>query len=155
MMTEEQGEKAPVQQRSEQEIKVEILEKLAEAAYSFYKLTLRGDLPSSFPVTFQDLQSPIPGDFVMESTTWRRRARDGSALGWLERITREPVYTDEEWREQGGGEPMPMEKVYYIKSLSGTIVRWTNCEFLVVANSEWLEKKTRAAYDAREARRGR
>jgi len=120
-------------------------EKLVQATSSFYALTLRGDLPPTFPITFEDLQKPQPGDFVMENTTRLRRERDGTAFGWLERIVREPCFTEDEWRSQGDDRPIPTERVYYVKNLDGEVVRWVNAEFIVVPNRDWLSAKCEAA----------
>jgi hypothetical protein len=78
------------------------------------------------------LQEPRPGDLVAEvSTLYRDNAID--AVGRLTRVQQDPVDYGEgadPWDEAAEGRPHPTETVYYIRTLDGREMRWTNAKFV-------------------------
>lgn len=67
-----------------------------------------------------------------------------NAIGFLDKITREPYPREEDeppWNEEEEGMPEPLETVYYIKKLyDGEVFRWTNARFVTILPVEgWVE----------------
>lgn len=108
------------------------------SAYAAYMATLRGDVPVGSSKNFE----AIVGRTVFESMMWRMgKPSILDCIGVLERLEREPICTEEDWRDPviGHGaypnEPVPTEQVWYIRTLDGREVRWTNALFVLVPDS--------------------
>lgn len=77
-------------------------------------------------------KNPMPGDLVVEMTT-AFRARDPMAqipqIGILLRVADEPW---PDWNEAEEERPAPLETVYYVRPLDGTVneFRWVNASFI-------------------------
>lgn len=86
------------------------------------------------------IQNPKPGHLVMETSTIYMPERDESRFGRLLRKTREPCYSSDEWRAQGGKdeEPIPTESVWYIELPDGREYRWVNADFIRVLDEPAL-----------------
>lgn len=67
------------------------------------------------------MRDPHPGDLVWEHTT-----RPGR-VAILDAIVQEAVASEEDW---DGDLPIPTERVYYVRRLSGEPERWVDAEFL-------------------------
>jgi hypothetical protein len=76
------------------------------------------------------MRNPQPGDLVAEQSGGMRQFDCAQAVGWLEKVTREPI-PYEGWDEEADG-PVPLEDVWYITAIDGRECRWTNCTFLPV-----------------------
>jgi len=116
----------------------------AYGAYAAYVATLRGDVPAGSHKNFD----PVVGAPVVEISTigmWddprpfptdRAHLKDVlNCIGTLERITAEPVWTDEDWKEQGESGPIPTKKVWHIRTLDDRGFRWENATFIRVPNA--------------------
>ena len=80
---------------------------------------------------WQRMNSPRPGDMVIELTRIYQDGETGNhlrAVGTLLRVTREPV---EPW-EDDDLSGRPYEKVWYIRNLAGEEVRWVNADFAAI-----------------------
>lgn len=108
------------------------------AAYAAYMATLRGDVPAGSHKNFE----AVVGTTVFECMMFRMK-KTGilDCIGVLERMEHEPFCTEEHWRDPVNGhgalisEPVPTEKVWYIRTLDGREVRWTNALFVRVPDS--------------------
>jgi len=83
------------------------------------------------PDRFQAFSAETDGLLLDYSKT----ALDTTALSLLERITAEPVWTDEDWKEQGESGPIPTKKVWHIRTLDDRGFRWENATFIRVPNA--------------------
>lgn len=104
------------------------------SAYAAYAATLRGDVPVGSYKNFD----PVVGHPVVEYAMSRLSSMDVlDCIGVLERNLREPRFSQEEWNENGDGpeRPIPDEEVWYIRTLDGREVRWTNALFIRVPDS--------------------
>ena len=116
------------------------LERVLEInVYNLYKSSLIGNAPQFILDLHQFLIKPEPGNLVMEITTIHDETRTGTRIGWLEEIVEQEDHTDEEWKElkeqyNETGE-RPTRTVYYIKTLSGEVQSWDNCQFIRVPES--------------------
>lgn len=83
---------------------------------------------------------PRVGDMVVETTAFGKpRAVPGlnaiaagdflRCVGRLIEIKVEPMPGRD---DEANGEPSPTERAFYIESLAGETVRWTNCRFVVI-----------------------
>lgn len=124
---------------------------LGHSAYAAYMTTLRGDVPAGSSKNFE----PCVGQWVMETSAWgmfcapdakERYAKEHSHvldplnfIGVLGRIVAEPSMSAEQWNEgvedKNDWEPVPTEKVYYIKTLDGRDFNWRNCRFIRIPDS--------------------
>jgi hypothetical protein len=117
---------------------------IALATYSGWMACCCGNQTNLQARLFNQGKKIQPGDMVVEiSTIWvglpgpRNNNNPNhylDSVGVLTKITREPMFTPEEWDENTEGEPIPTESVYYLNTLDGREFRWTNCEFIRVPN---------------------
>jgi len=81
----------------------------------------------------------------MEVSTWgmRKSAEHPhigdplNCVGMLERVTHEPVFTQEEWNDGGDGPdaPIPTETVYHLRTLDGRQFSWRNARMIRVPDT--------------------
>lgn len=110
------------------------LERLLEiTAYNAYTVSITG-LSGNLRALNGRMREPKPGDWVVEMSTIYYEDRNGTRFGTLVRVADEPVYPEEQRAELGFGpdEPMPTERVWYVRLLDGREFRWTNASFLAV-----------------------
>lgn len=105
------------------------------SAYAAYSATLRGDVPVGSRKNFD----AVEGKPVFECMMWRMGQNNIlDCIGVLDRTLREPICSEEHWRDPVNGhgaypeEPVPTEQVWYIRTLDGREVRWTNALFVRV-----------------------
>ena len=129
---------------------VEAVRLLGCASHAAYMLTLRGDIAPSLSDHFK----PEVGSMAMEISTFHMRfdanrklasigRYPGAALldniGTLERVTREPVMAPEKWNEgienRAEWEVPGDEQVFYLRTLDGREVRWTNARMIKVPDA--------------------
>ncbi len=79
---------------------------------------------------YNRMRAPQIGDLVAEMTTVYTTGDPEIAVGYLERVVQEPVWTPAEMAACGAGEESPTETVHYIRTLTGRSIRWTNCKFV-------------------------
>lgn len=111
---------------------------VCSSAYAAYMSTLRGDVPAGSNKNFE----AVVGRTVFECMMWRMgKANILDCVGVLERMEREPICAEEQWRDPVNGygayphDPVPTEQVWYIRTLDGREVRWTNALFVLVPDS--------------------
>jgi hypothetical protein len=105
---------------------------LAVSAFRYYLATLEADSASRVAKQGAQLQSPRPGDWVMEiSTIWDARS-DFDRIGRLILARDEVVSSaDEPWAAFNDDvESAIHERFTYIERLDGTVFCWHNCEFI-------------------------
>lgn len=106
---------------------------IVEATKAAWGLAIGGgDYPAKRE-RYQRMGNPREGDMVVEQSAGIRSKDCAMAVGWLERIEREPV--DLEWEEKWNIEvdgPVPTERVFYITAIDGREARWVNAEFIQV-----------------------
>jgi len=115
-------------------------------AYQLYSCALSAPSPNGRNL-LSVLSNPQVGDLVMEISTIYSPERDNIRVGRLLRVEAKPLYTDQEWQEQGEvTEPIPTEKAYVIESLlDEQEITWTNANFIKVVESrekDWVDPFT-------------
>jgi hypothetical protein len=111
----------------------DLLSLLCISAYNHYLATLVGNPTPSVKRAGDRMTSPRVRDWVIETSTIYDRARDKNRIGRLLRVENEPICTAEQWAERGGGiEPVPRERVTYLRTVDGREYRWTNASFIAV-----------------------
>src|SRR5262249_8797173 len=107
---------------------------LAVSAFRYYLATLEADPASRVAKEGAQLQTPRPGDWVMEiSTIWDARS-DFDRFGRLILMRNEAVSdvdADGPGAAFNSGDVV-RERFIYIERLDGTLFRWHNCEFIRV-----------------------
>lgn len=110
------------------------------ATHAAYMCTLRGDVPVGSSKNFE----PAIGKMIMEISSFywscavpfERDYDPINSIGVWEREEQEPVFTPEQWAEGGGeDEPIPTERVIYIRTLDGREFRWVNANFIRVPDT--------------------
>ncbi len=117
-----------------------LLRMVAINAYVAWSNTLIGNAPPAIHAQFERMKDPQVGDVVLEtSTIWKasRYTNDTPSqfpgLGVLLRTADEPYPIDPD--EYADDEPVPTEKVWYVRPLDGSVpeYRWTNASFIRVS----------------------
>lgn len=116
-----------------------LLRLVAINAYVAYSNTLVGNAAPAIHAQFLRTKDPQVGDVVLEtSTVWQKSRHVEETptqfpqLGVLLRVAQEPYpYEPGDYED---GEPIPTEKVWYIRPLDGSVpeYRWTNAIFIRV-----------------------
>lgn len=108
---------------------------LKNTAYNLYRASLCAGPPSIQRLS-EELRAPKVGDLVMETTTHLRCSDPLQGIGTLLKITQEPMYTPEAWKESGAGEDetIPEETIYTIRLDfdDDREFRWSNASFIKV-----------------------
>jgi hypothetical protein len=134
------------------------LRMLAVVGLELWHAHLIGGAPPSHTRRYNRMKELQPGDLVIETSTsgwWRKSGQPHpgpyeylkveNAIGFLDRITREPFpheEGDDLWDEAAEGRPEPLEEVFYIRRLDGeykgdeAIFRWTNASFVTILPKE-------------------
>jgi hypothetical protein len=99
-------------------------------AYNLYMATLVGNPAPRVKQLYDRITKPQVGDMVLETSTIWMEDRNGTRMGKLLRVVREPMYTDEEWSEMR--EPIPLDTFWYIELPDGSEFRWYNCGFIAI-----------------------
>jgi hypothetical protein len=131
--------------RTLEEEQIKIIRLLELTAYKIWDAILTGNQCEKVRGIYMDMQNPQPGDLVIETSTLScgkmRNAQEKQVIprgihgiGYLIKITYEPCMTEEEW--DSPGEPVPTEKVIYMKLFNGQEMRWVNAEVLKVPIKE-------------------
>jgi hypothetical protein len=118
---------------------------LARTAALAYSGTLTGNRAPYIEARYQRMTHPQVGDLVVELTTARREPFDPSCVGWLQDVRDEPVTTEEEWLADGNALPVPLDRYWYLVTLSGEPARWSNCSFISIPDGreeDWLARST-------------
>jgi len=105
---------------------------LAITAYKPYSLALDGALSGKSKGTeyYEFVSHPRVGQIVVETSSLHRRGGPEN-IGRLVSITREPMYTPKEWKDEAG--PIPQDTFWTIELLhDGSLFKWSNCSFIVV-----------------------
>jgi len=111
----------------------EVLSLLCISAYNHYLSTLVGNPAPTVRAALDKMSHPQPGDWVIETSTIWDRARDRDRFGRLLRTAAEPMWTPEQWAEGGGGaDPIPLERIFYIRTADGREYRWRNASFIAI-----------------------
>ena len=104
---------------------IDPLELLAAAAYVAWNNVLSGCNSPDQNHYYERMGSPVVGDLVLETTSFRGSASD--RIGRLKSITREP-YPD--WGDED--EPAQTREIWLIETLDGREFRWENCKFIAI-----------------------
>lgn len=86
---------------------------------------------------YEWMRNPKPGQLVFGSTGWLGNPPI-NCVGYLKLRTREPIT----WQDETGlteEDRKQTEEVWYIKTLDGRDMRWTNEVFYAVPDSNWNE----------------
>jgi len=115
---------------------------MAKIGKALYDSNLVGNQSPNVERRWKRMNAIRPGDLVIELSTSVRWASDGpersegaviNAIGYLEKVIREPVQYDEPWDEVAEGRPIPTEECFYInRLLDGASQRWTNADFCTI-----------------------
>ena len=119
----------------------EIIRMLEIAVYKIWDATLVGSPCEHVHSLNQEMRNPVPGDLVVEITTLLGSVIKDNAnqttiprgiqgIGYLVKVAKEPVWTEQEAIEQGWSGEIPQEDVTYIKLFDGTECRWTDARFI-------------------------
>jgi hypothetical protein len=93
----------------------ELVRLVAHAGKMAWDNTLVGNPAPMIEERGRRMRMPMPGDLVLETTTYHR----APFVGWLEEMAEEPI------GDEGATEP-----VYYVRSLlDGVTQRWVNATF--------------------------
>jgi hypothetical protein len=115
--------------------KEEIVEMLKNSAYHLWRASLCAG-PPHIADLFNELKDPKVGDIVAETSTMWRGGNVLESVGMLISITREPMYTLEDWKKSGAsdGEAIPLETVYALRLVfdDNREFRWRNASFIKV-----------------------
>ena len=96
----------------------QLVELLAINAYNAFLLCLIGDPPQFVREYHNRIRNPMPGDLVLEITSWRRRDVDiMDSVGRLEKVAHD---------ESGN-------QIYTIQTLDDRQVTWSNATLIVIA----------------------
>lgn len=103
-------------------------------AYRNYSAYLNGGEYPIKQARFREITEPRVGDLVMEISTIYMPEYDARRIGWLRTLTLDPVYTEEQWKGEGGvDEPIPKRKVWRLGLLAdGSEFAWHNARFIRV-----------------------
>jgi hypothetical protein len=105
---------------------------LAVSAFRYYLATLESDPPPRVAKERDQLQTPQPGDWVMEiSTIWDERS-DFDRIGRLILVRDEVVHYANEREDAFSDDEEVYERYTYVERLDGTVFRWHNCELMRV-----------------------
>lgn len=111
---------------------------LGVVGYELWKAHLVGNSCPSNTRRFNRMRVPRTGDLVLETSSallWMLGIRQSdwhvaeNGVGYLLREAREAIPN---WDEAELGEPAPTEKIWYIRTLDGRELRWTNADFIAI-----------------------
>lgn len=116
---------------------------IAELIHTLWSAVCVGNQAPIVKDLFERMDAPIPGDWVMEMSTYHRGARhELTGLGRLIKVVREARTDLPEWDVTRDG-PYPERDVWYIQqATTGKLVTWENCMFKASpcdnAGAEWV-----------------
>lgn len=123
----------------------ELARLISHSGYLAYMNTLVGNATPAIRATFDRMRRPVPGDLVLEITTYNREPWDPGALGYLVRVVDEIVHEPTE--EDPYEEPFSYEeRAWYVRPFVPTEdgraeVRWHNAEFIALPDrTHWLPR---------------
>jgi hypothetical protein len=112
------------------EARARLAEAIRKGLCEAWNAVLIGNAPPVTQRYYEATKKLEVGSLVVEiSTQFRDNHLD--AVGFLEKITKEPVFSDEDesWDTDVDG-PEPLETCYYIRTLDGRLFRWHNAKFI-------------------------
>lgn len=111
---------------------IKLIETLGDSLYSAALVRANKGL-------WELVKEPEVGDYVLEKTTAFLTRDPSLRFGKLIKVCMEPYPLSDEAKKEYEelGEPIPEEKVYYIKLVDGTEMRWTNASFMRIPTERW------------------
>lgn len=115
----------------------ELASTLRRTIYNAWRasLAMHGDQAPAAEAYHERASNPRIGDMVIESSTIHYAQNDLKGVGILVDIADEPVdYGDYVWDEEAEGRPHPTERVYYLRTLDGSLQRWVNAGIIAAVS---------------------
>jgi hypothetical protein len=118
----------------------EVLFALGAAGYAAWSMCLVGNPAPVVSNYHRRVSTPVPGDLVVEISSFSLRMRDGDlpkirgCIGRLVKHQQETQVVDAEGNALSEDEQFTRE-VWYIEQVDGGVITWENCSFIAIPST--------------------